>query len=95
VQPLWRSVRAKILAGRGEATEAERLARESVALADRTDAPNLRARVRMDLAEVLLHSKRRAEAAAELDEAVRLFEEKGNTAAAGRARAAAVQGVPA
>jgi hypothetical protein len=92
VQPLWRGVRAKVIAARG-LSGAESLARDAVALAERTDALNLRARVRLDLAEVL--ADRPADAAAEVEEAVRLYERKGNTVAAERARAAAADRVPA
>jgi hypothetical protein len=85
VQPLWRGVRAKLLAARGLAG-AEALAREAVALAERTDALGLRAKVRLDLAEVI--ADRPDEAAAEAEEAVRLYERKGNAVAAERARTA-------
>jgi class 3 adenylate cyclase len=52
-QMLWRSVRAKIAARRGDFEVAQALAQEAAALADSTDAFGLHGDVRMDLAEVL------------------------------------------
>ena len=66
-QVTWRAVRSTVLARRDEADEAERLAGEAVALARETEDPNL-------LAVALL-------AAGEDDEAVALYEAKGNVAA--------------
>ena len=54
----WRAVRAKALAREGRSTEAKALAREAVALADRTDALNKRAAVLLSLAEVLRAERR-------------------------------------
>ena len=51
---LWRQVRAKVLARRGEHAEAERLAREAVAICDETDMLDAQGDVYADLAEVLL-----------------------------------------
>jgi hypothetical protein len=51
-QVQWRGPRAKVLARRGERAEAERLAREAVELASRTDFPSLRGDALANLAEV-------------------------------------------
>lgn len=80
-QAAWRSVAAKISARSGSA-DAERLARESVDLLSETDALNERARSLADLGEVLRLAGRHDEAQATLDEAVRVYEQKGNVAAA-------------
>jgi ATP/maltotriose-dependent transcriptional regulator MalT len=53
VQVRWRSIRAIVLAGRGELEAAERLARQAVYLADQTDQPASRAEAHLDLAQVL------------------------------------------
>ena len=84
-QALWRSVRAKVLAGRVHAAEAEELAREAVRLIRTTDAPVMQADALLDLAEVLHRSARPEEARAVAAEAKGLYELKGNTAAAARA----------
>ena len=84
-QALWRSVRAKVLAGRDLAGEAEQLAREAVRLMRTTDAPGMQADALLDLAEVLRRSAGADEARAVAVEAKALYESKGNTAAAARA----------
>jgi hypothetical protein len=61
-----------------ELREAERLAREAVYLAGRTDQLDRRAEAHLDLAEVLLLGGRGREAASELDRVIPLFQEKGN-----------------
>ena len=78
----WRRVRAKLLAHRGDVEEAERLAREATTLASGTDFLDSRARAVADLAEVLRLAGRPKEAAAAVEEVIRLYEEKGNIAAA-------------
>ena len=82
----WRRVRAKILARRGDLKEAERLARESVALMEPTDYLDVRGQAHMSLAEVLAAAGNTSEASTALKEAERLFEEKGITVAAEEAR---------
>jgi hypothetical protein len=47
-------VRARVLAGRGEHTKAESLAREAVAIGEETDDVNGQGDAYADLAEVLL-----------------------------------------
>jgi ATP/maltotriose-dependent transcriptional regulator MalT len=78
----WRRVRAKLLARRGDVEAAERLAREATTSAARTDFLDLRARAVADLAEVLRLAGRSEESAAAVREAFRLYEQKGNIAAA-------------
>ncbi|MGH2529640.1 MAG: BTAD domain-containing putative transcriptional regulator [Actinomycetota bacterium] len=82
----WRSVRAKVLARRGELREAERLAREAVAYADAADLLNMGADAHLDLATVLESAGRGTEATAEIEAAIGLFERKGNVVSAARAR---------
>jgi predicted ATPase/class 3 adenylate cyclase/DNA-binding winged helix-turn-helix (wHTH) protein len=86
-QMLWRGVQARILAGRGRLEEAERLGRESVALAERTDFINHRGDALVDFAIVLRQAGRLDDARAALAEGLRLYQQKGNTVAAGKARA--------
>ena len=87
-QFLWRKARAKVLAAQGAGDQAERLAREAVDLAARTDHLEEHADALMTLAEVLRRAGRAAEAAPALREALRLCELKGNTVLAHRAREA-------
>jgi class 3 adenylate cyclase/tetratricopeptide (TPR) repeat protein len=87
-QFLWRKARAKVLAARGDGGQAERLAREAVSLAERTDHLEEHADALMTLAEVLRRAGRAAEAEPALVEALRLCERKGSTVLAERARAA-------
>lgn len=77
----WRRVRAKLLARRGDLPEAERLARDAMAIADRTDYLELRAQVKVDLADILDLAHRPEQAASSRAEALRLFEQKGNLVA--------------
>jgi class 3 adenylate cyclase/tetratricopeptide (TPR) repeat protein len=77
-QVKWRSIRAIALARRGEAAEAERLAREAVHLVGRTDQLDSRAEAHRDLAEVLLLGGRGGEATSQLERAIRLYREKGS-----------------
>jgi tetratricopeptide (TPR) repeat protein len=86
-QVLWRGVRARTLAARGVIDEAEQLAREAVALADRSDFVNDRADAWVDLAIVLRQAGRGEEARTALAEGLRLYERKGNVVAADGAKA--------
>jgi hypothetical protein len=81
---LWRQVRGKVLARRGELEEGERVAREAVALAAETDMLNAHAAALLDLADVLALAGRDAQA--ELDQAHALYERKGNLVMAERTR---------
>ena len=84
---LWRSIRAKVLARRGEYDAALRLAQESNALAAESDFLPARAGAMEDLSKVLYMAGRTDEARPVLAESVELFERKGNLLAAERARA--------
>jgi DNA-binding SARP family transcriptional activator len=77
-----RGIPARLLARRGRLEEAERLAREGVALAADCEFLVLHADVLLDLAEVLDLAGRREDAAATAAEAVSLYERKGNAASA-------------
>jgi DNA-binding SARP family transcriptional activator len=94
-QLLWRSLRARVLARQGRIVEAETLIDEAAQLAEETDALNLRAKVHLDRAEVLQLANRSDQAGASLEQAIELFELKGNLVAAGRARALLLQLAPA
>ena len=83
----WRGVRAKVVASRGDADEGERLARDAVELAEKTDYLDLQGTALTALVEVLDHAGRREEAASAAGEAARIFERKGNVVSATRARA--------
>jgi hypothetical protein len=83
----WRAVRAKLLARRRELEQAEALGREAVALAAETDFLVLRGDALMDLAEVLRAPGRETDAAPFVEQALELYEQKGNVVAAERARA--------
>jgi hypothetical protein len=84
---IWRSARAKVRARAGDHAEAERLARDAVALAEATDSLTLHGDALMSLAEVLRASGGDGEAVASLERALELYAAKGNVAAARRARA--------
>ena len=86
---LWRSARAKIRAQRGELVEAEALAREAVALAERTDLLNTHGDTVADLGEVIALAGRPAEAAEVYLQAAEIFERKGNRTSLERVRSAA------
>ena len=83
---LWRQVKAKVLARRGEHAEAERLAREAVAIGDETDMLDAQGDAYADLAEVLLLAGKPDEAAGALEQALERYERKGNLVSAERAR---------
>ena len=75
-QSVWRRVAALVAAHRGEATEAERLAREAVTHTQKTDSPWMQADTLSDLAEVLETANRHDEAAATYRQALELYERK-------------------
>ena len=83
---LWRQVRAKVLARRGGYAEAERMAREAVALGDTTDIVNMQGDAYADLGDVLLLSGNAGEAAAAFGKALELYKRKGNLVMARRTR---------
>jgi tetratricopeptide (TPR) repeat protein len=78
---------ARVLAHQGRAGEAEPLAREAVADLEPTDFLNDRADVLTDLADVLLVAGRADEAADALNEALSLYEQKGDIVTPSRIRA--------
>jgi len=82
-----RSVRAQLLARRGEVAEAVRLAREAVAQAATTDYLLLRSDALVALAAVLRAAGDDAEAAAALRQALDLQSQKGNLPGIDRVRA--------
>ncbi|HJQ73644.1 MAG TPA: adenylate/guanylate cyclase domain-containing protein [Gaiellaceae bacterium] len=90
-QAAWRTAQARLLARRGELGEAERTAREAVALVqDRADAiatPSAWS----GLGETLALAGKREEAEIAFAQAVQLEEQKGNTAGAARTRALAAR----
>ena len=90
-QALWRMVRAPILARAGDVAQAEELARSAVDLVRRTEAPVLQADALSELAEVLRLAGRPAEARLAVNEALVLYQAKGNRVAAERAAAWAQQ----
>ncbi len=85
-QMLWRQVRAKVLARRGENVEAEQLAREAVDVCDETDMLDAQGDVYADLAEVLLLAGKADEAIAALEQALERYERKGNLVSTRRAQ---------
>jgi class 3 adenylate cyclase/tetratricopeptide (TPR) repeat protein len=85
-EALWRSVRAKVFAARGDFDRAEALEREAVGIASGTDYIELAAGTWLDLAEIL-RAAGKAEAPAAAQEALTLYERKGNLVGASRARA--------
>jgi class 3 adenylate cyclase/tetratricopeptide (TPR) repeat protein len=90
----WRRIKAKVLALRGELEAAERLGREAVEIAARTDYLENHALARADLAEVLERAGRADEARVELEHALRLYELKGIVVEAERMRARLAEAGP-
>jgi len=86
-QAIWRSVHAMVLARRGDTEDAIRLAVEAIDLRRRSDAPVMLADALTDFSEVLRFSGRDDEVRAVRNEALRLYEAKGDVVSAGRTRA--------
>ena len=82
----WRIVRALVLVAQGEHAEAERLAREAVALLAHCDSPNTRGDAALALAAVLMAQGLTSDATPYIEQALGAFEEKGNVVGARRAR---------
>jgi class 3 adenylate cyclase len=78
-QGVWRAVAARVRSADGEVEEAEALARESVELLRRTDAPVMQADVLLHLGLVLKERGQLDEARAVLGEAAALYRAKGVT----------------
>jgi len=85
-QMLWRQVQALVHAHRGQHTEAERLAREAVAVGEKTDALNMEGDALCDLAKVLVAAGRTNEAAATFEQALDRYERKKNLAMVAQVR---------
>ena len=84
---LWRQVRAKVLARRGEHAEAERLARDAVAMGDETESLNGR-EMRTPISRRCCCSPAGAtKRSPRSRQALERYERKGNLVSAQRARA--------
>ena len=83
-QAFWRAVRAPILARQGRFEEAEELARAAVAMLRETESIGFEADALVELATVLSLSAKRDEALEVIDQAIALYEKKGNAVALGR-----------
>ena len=90
-QMTWRQAQALVLASRGEDKLAQQLAREAVAIVEKTDALNLQGDAIADLAEVLRLGGHIEEAADEQERALERYERKRNLAVAERLRARLVE----
>jgi len=86
-QVRMRWVKGKILAERGNVVDGERVAREAVSMAARTDYVVLHGDALAALADVLVVAGKDDEAVEALREAERLYERKEATAPAANARA--------
>ena len=86
-QALWRTVRAKVLARRGEADQALRLSAEAVEWIHRSDQMHGTGDCLSDRAEILLLLGRADEARAALEEALAVYERKGIVPSIDRTRA--------
>jgi class 3 adenylate cyclase/tetratricopeptide (TPR) repeat protein len=83
---LSQSARARILAARGRPEEAERIARAAVSRAAETDDLNMRGDTLLDLGRVLSETEERDGAMFAVEQALSLYEAKGNSAAVETAR---------
>ena len=88
-QMLWRTVQAKVMAHRGNCDVALALVREAVDLLTSTDAVSAQTETLVDLAEILRCAGRDKDANRVLEDAIGLYELKGNLAGAETARASA------
>jgi class 3 adenylate cyclase/tetratricopeptide (TPR) repeat protein len=86
-QAAWRSTQAKVLTRGHKVDEAEQLAREAVQLASRTDFLELHADALLVLAEVLQAGSHSEPTMPLLNQAARLYRQKGNLAALARLEA--------
>jgi class 3 adenylate cyclase/tetratricopeptide (TPR) repeat protein len=85
-QAVWRLALALVQSSRGHDTEAERLAREAVAVLEPTDSLPEQGNAYVDLATVLSAAGRRDEATAALEQALDRYERKKNLVMAERVR---------
>jgi class 3 adenylate cyclase/tetratricopeptide (TPR) repeat protein len=85
-QVIWRGARAKLTAATGAYEEAERIARDAVAIVSQTTELSLYGDALVDLGEVLRLSGRESEAQPILSEALALYERKGDRVSSERTR---------
>jgi class 3 adenylate cyclase/tetratricopeptide (TPR) repeat protein len=85
-QVIWRAVRAKLLARRGAGAEAERIGRDGLALAAKTDFYSLHGDSLVALGAVLRASANHVDARAALEEALQLYEAKGDVVSSRKTR---------
>jgi tetratricopeptide (TPR) repeat protein len=85
-QMQWRQAQALVCSHRGQHEEAERLAREAVAIAEGTDALSWHGDALYDLAEVLERAAKVEEARAALEAALERYERKRNLAMVAQVR---------
>ena len=85
-ETVWRQVKAKVLARRGEHAEAERIAREAIAICDESEMLDLQGDAYADLGEVLLLGGESDEATSALQQALERYERKENLVMAERTR---------
>jgi len=83
-----RAIKGRVLAHLGRIDEGERLIREAIRMVEKTDFLDLHADCMLYLADVFHIGQRQADAIKALDEAIKLYERKGNIAGAQRAREA-------
>jgi hypothetical protein len=83
---LWRGVQSRVMARRGQLDDAEALAREAVALAEKTDFLVYRGDALVDLAYILQDAGRTQEAAVAAAAGLELHEQKGNLVTAAKIR---------
>jgi tetratricopeptide (TPR) repeat protein len=86
-QTLYRLTRARLLLDAGALDEAERVARDALAIVEPTDLLDLRGDVLLELAVVLGARSRADEARECVEKGITLYEAKGNVVAVERARA--------
>ena len=86
-QVLWRCVRGKVLARRGQFEEAERLADEAIEIISEAQDPDTQGNARLDLSEIRHLAGQREAAITAAQEALALFAQKANTISQQRARA--------
>jgi tetratricopeptide (TPR) repeat protein len=86
-QAIWRQVQALVHAHRGEQGEAEALARQAVAITERTDSLHIQGDALRDFAEVLHAGSRTEAAAAALEQALDRYQRKQSLVMVERVRA--------
>jgi tetratricopeptide (TPR) repeat protein len=91
----WRMVRARLLANADELAEAKRLSAEAVELAARTDWLSDHANALLSQGEVHRIAAETDPAAAAIRQAIALYERKGHTIGAQRARSTLAEHIPA